>query len=142
MNPSQPQVRVRRARIQEIRPLAERFARESASMSSDGEPFDVPLPQGGVFWIAEDGATPVGYAAGTLRPTGCVVGPVYTEPSHRRRGVGEALLTAIQRWADGTRVPIVEISVAVDNDAGIAFLESLGYRARRTLMSLTPVRDG
>lgn len=129
------EVTTRRARIEEIRPLAERYARESARLAADGEPFDAPMPQGGIFWLAEDGDTSVGYAAGTLRPTGCVVGPVYTEPDHRRRGVGEALLLAIQDWAGGTRVPVVEISVAHDNQAGVAFLEALGYRPRRVLMT-------
>lgn len=136
------EVITRRARIQEIRPLAERYARESAGKSHDGQPFDAPMPQGGIFWIAEDGDTPVGYAAGTLRPTGCVVGPVYTTPDARRRGVGEALLLAIQGWARGTRVPVVEISVAHDNSDGVAFLESLGYQPRRLLMSLTPTTPG
>lgn len=134
-------VTTRRARIQEIRPLAERYARESSRLSDDGQPFDAPMPQGGIFWIAEDDGQPVGYAAGTLRPTGCVVGPVYTTPDARRRGVGEALLLAVQDWARGTRVPVVEISVAHDNTAGMAFLESLGYRPRRVLMTLTPQED-
>lgn len=134
------EVRVRRARIEEVRPLAERYAREAARQRAGSDPLDAPMPQGGIFWIAESGGRPVGYAAGTLRPTGCVVGPIYTEPAHRRHGVGEALLRAIQRWAGGTRVPVVEISVAVDNEAGTAFLQSLGYEPRRTLMTLTPTR--
>jgi len=138
----QAAVRVRRARIEEIRPLAERYAAESARLSSDGEPWDAPLPQGGIFWLAEDpdDRTSLGYAAGTLRPTGCVVGPVFTLPTARRRGVGDALLTAIQQWATGTRVPVVEISVAAENTGGLAFLESLGYVPRRVLLSLTPQR--
>jgi len=135
------QVRTRRARIEEIRPLAERYAREAGRMSRDGQPFDAPLPKGGIFWIAEEGGSPVGYAAGTMRPTGCVVGPVYTEPGARRRGVGEALLLAVQAWATGTRVPVVEISVSHDNEEGIAFLEALGYEPRRILMTLTPTLD-
>lgn len=131
-------IRIRRARIEEIRPLAEEYAREA--VGAERVENDVPMPQGGIFWIADDDGDPVGYAAGTLRPTGCVVGPVYTVPSHRRHGIGRALLTEIQRWASGTRVPIVEISVAVGNADGRAFLESLGYEPRRTLMSLTPTR--
>ena len=134
-------VRTRRARIEEIRPLAQQYARESARLSADGDPFDPPMPQGGIFWIAEDGDEKLGYAAGTLRPTGCVVGPVYTVPAARRGGVGEALVLAVQGWAQGTRVPIVEISVAHDNEAGIAFLEALGYQPRRVLMTLTPQED-
>ena len=134
-------VRTRRARIEEIRPLAERYARESAGLSADGHPFDAPMPQGGIFWLAEDDDGSIGYAAGTLRPTGCVVGPVYTTPDARRRGVGQALLLAIQTWAGGTRVPVVEISVAHDNTAGLSFLEALGYQPRRVLMSHTPTQS-
>ena len=135
------EVRTRRARIEEIRPLAQRYADESAGVSASGEPFDAPIPQGGIFWIAEADGEPLGYAAGTLRPSGCVIGPVYTLPDARRRGVGEALLLAVQGWASGTRVPVVEISVAHDNTEGIAFLEALGYQPRRVLMTLTPTTD-
>lgn len=134
-------IRVRRARIEEIRPLAVEYREESAGRSADGLPWDPPIPQGGVFWIAEapDGEA-LGYAAGTLRASGCTVGPVFTRPSARRGGVGEALVTAIQAWATDTGVPVVEISVAADNPEGQAFLESLGYVPRRVLMSLTPER--
>jgi GNAT superfamily N-acetyltransferase len=134
------EVRVQRARIEEVRPLADEYRAESAADSATGEPWDPPIPQGGIFWLARDGDTgeALGYAAGTLRPTGCTVGPVFTRADHRRRGAGDALITAIQQWASDTRVPVVEISVAADNPAGQAFLESLGYQPRRILMSLTP----
>jgi GNAT superfamily N-acetyltransferase len=133
------EVRVQRARIEEIRELADEYRAEQVAGSDDGRPSDVPLPNGGIFWIARDGdGGPLGYAAGTMRPIGCQIGPVFTRASARRRGVGEALLTAIQRWAQDTRVPVVEISVAADNPDGQAFLESLGYVPRRVLMSLTP----
>ena len=130
-------ITVRRARIEEIRPLAVEYRREQ-----DGDPEalpDPPLPQGGIFWLATDPeGTPLGYAAGTLRPAGCTIGPVFARPTARRRGAGEALITAIQSWAEDTRVPVVEISVAADNEGGRRFLEALGYRPRRVLMSLTP----
>jgi GNAT superfamily N-acetyltransferase len=132
------EVEVRRARIEEIRPLAAEYKVEQEARF--GAPTNPPLPQGGIFWLARDrdAGVPLGYAAGTLRPSGCTIGPVFTRAHARRRGVGDALLTTIQRWAEDTRVPVVEISVAVDNEAGLAFLESLGYQPRRLLMSLTP----
>lgn len=131
------QVRVRRARIEEIRTLADEYRVEQAD--NFDFPADIGLPQGGVFWIAEDDLdTPVGYAAAALRPSGCTVGPIYARPDARRFGVGTALIEAIQDWAADTRVPIVEISVAAPNHAGREFLEALGYRPRRILMSLTP----
>lgn len=133
-------IEVRRARIEEIRPLAAEYKHEQESEL--GIPADAPLPQGGIFWLATDGdGTPLGYAAGTLRPVGCTIGPVFSRRRARRRGVGQALLTSIQQWATDTRVPVVEISVAAGNDAGRSFLESLGYEPRRVLMSLTPDPD-
>ncbi|GEM_PF-1053624 len=134
----QGRVEVRRARIEEIRPLAMEYR---AEQDADPEALpDPPLPQGGIFWLATDAGdgTPLGYAAGTLRPAGCTIGPVFARPGARRRGAGEAMTRTIQEWAEDTRVPVVEISVAADNEVGRAFLESLGYQPRRILMSLTP----
>jgi GNAT superfamily N-acetyltransferase len=139
-------IRVRRARIEEIRPLAAEYKVEHEAVF--GEPTLPPLPQGGIFWLATDVTSGelLGYAAGTLRPAGCTIGPVFTRQPARRRGVGESMVAAIQRWAQDTRVPVVEVSVAADNEAGIAFLRSLGYEPRRILMTLTPTgarrRDG
>lgn len=136
-------VRVRRARIEEIRPLADEYRSESSGQSRDGRPWDPPIPQGGIFWVAEstsDEHEAFGYAAGTLRPDGMTIGPVYVRPSERREGVGFALLRAIQRWAEDTRVPVVEVSVATDNETGRSFLEASGYVPRRILFSLTPER--
>lgn len=131
-------VEVRRARIEEIRPLAVEYRTEQESLY--GAPGNPPLPQGGIFWLAVDpqDGRPLGYAAGTLRPTGCTIGPIFTRADGRRMGVGQALLRSIQEWAAQTRVPVVEISVAADNDTGQRFLEALGYVPRRVLMSLTP----
>lgn len=131
-------IEVRRARIEEIRALATEYKREQDQRF--GQPTDAPLPQGGIFWLATDAddGTPLGYAASTLRPTGCTIGPVFTRAAARRQGVGEALLTAIQGWAEDTRVPVVEISVAAENEDGRRFLEALGYEPRRVLMSLVP----
>ena len=134
-------VRVRRCRIEEIRALAGEYERESAALSGDGRPWDQPIPRGAMFWIAEDAgdATPLGYAAGALRPgEGLTLGPVFTRGNARRRGVAFELLSAIQQWADDTRVPVVEVSVDVDNEDGRAFLERSGYVPRRVLFSRRP----
>lgn len=128
-------IEVRRARIEEIRALAAEYDREHRREL--GSPAEAPVPPGGVFWLAVDAGdrSPLGYAAGVLRPTGCTLGPVFTRAVARRRGVGEALLSSIQQWAEDTRVPVLEVSVAADNDAGRAFLASLGYEPRRILMT-------
>jgi ribosomal protein S18 acetylase RimI-like enzyme len=51
------------------------------------------------------------------------------------------LLQEIERWADSARIPVVEVSVATDNPAGIRFLEAAGFEPRRILMA-RPGADG
>jgi len=127
-------IEIRRARIEEIRPLAGEYLVEQEERF--GRPTSPPVPEGGVFWIAvdrEDGQA-LGYAAGTLRPEGCTIGPIFTRAVGRRRGTGAALLDAIERWAEDTRVPVVEVAVNADNEGGVAFLVAAGYRPGRVFM--------
>ena len=132
---------VRRARLEEVRPLAAEYLVEQDG--AFGRPTSPPLPQGGVFWVAEDdGGTVIGYAAGTLRPEGCTIGPIFTRPSGRRRGVAAALLAAIEAWAADTRLPLLEVAVNADNADGVAFLAASGYRPGTVLMVRTGHADG
>lgn len=128
---------MRRARFEEVRPLAAEYLVEQEYRF--GRPTSPPLPQGGVFWVAEDEASGeiVGYAAGTLRPEGCTIGPIFTREAGRRRGTGAALLAAIETWVADTRVPMMEVAVNAENEGGVAFLRSAGYRPGRMMM----VRD-
>lgn len=124
---------IARARIEEIQPLAAEYKRESAETGTGVEP---AMPSGALFWLARtDEREDMGYAAGTLRPEGLVLGPVFVLPQHRRSGVGLQLLHEIERWASTARIPLVEVSVAIDNEAGIRFLERAGYSSRRVLMA-------
>lgn len=127
------QVRVARARIEEVQPLAAEFQRDA---TREGAVIDPPLPAAALFWLATGpDREALGYAAGRLRPEGIVLGPVFVRREHRRAGIGQALLNEIERWADGASIPLVEVSVAADNAAGVGFLEAAGYRVRRLLMA-------
>jgi GNAT superfamily N-acetyltransferase len=133
------EISVARARIEEVQPLGREYQRESAAGGIQVEP---PLPSGALFWLARDAdKQPCGYAAGTLRPEGLMLGPVYVRAAHRRSGVARRLLGEIERWATSARIPLVEVSVAIDNEAGVRFLESAGYRSRRVLMARDDLGD-
>lgn len=126
-------VEVTRARLEEVQPLAAEYRRDAVG---GGASVDPPLPTGALFWVARSAEGDlVGYAAGTLRPEELVLGPFFVRAAYRRGGVGLRLLAEIERWASAARIPVVEVSVAADNPAGVAFLEAAGYRARRLLMA-------
>ena len=123
---------VARAGLGDVQTLAAEYQRDG-TLQGAAEP---PLPTGAVFWLARDeDGEPVGYAACKLSPEGIVAGPVYVRAQHRRSGVGMALIQEIERWATGARIPVVEVSVAADNPAGVRFLEAAGFSVRRLLMA-------
>jgi len=47
--------------------------------------------------------------------------------SHRRRGIGRALLAAAEKWARGSGVSKLELHVFLHNEAAIALYEGFGY---------------
>lgn len=47
--------------------------------------------------------------------------------SHRRRGIGSALLAAAEEWARGAGVSKLELHVFPHNEAAIALYEAFGY---------------
>jgi RimJ/RimL family protein N-acetyltransferase len=47
--------------------------------------------------------------------------------SHRRRGIGRALLAAAEEWARGAAVSKLELHVFPHNEAAIALYEGFGY---------------
>ena len=132
-------IQISRARIEEVQPVAMEYKRTALS-GAQPEP---ALPSGALFWLARDAdKSAMGYAAGTLRPEGLVLGPVYVREEHRRSGVALRLLREIERWANGARIPVVEVSLAVDNEVGRKFLEAAGYSVRRVLMARDETAGG
>jgi ribosomal protein S18 acetylase RimI-like enzyme len=77
----------------------------------------------------------IGYAVGRLtvlpgffeeRRRG-YIHDVVTRPAYRRRGVGRRLVQTLLDWMAGAGVATVELTVAVGNDAAIAFWERMGF---------------
>ena len=57
----------------------------------------------------------------------------------RRRGIGEALVTEVGRWASGRGVRRVVIKTYASNDLAMRFWETLGFRPR--YVQLTAVAE-
>jgi aminoglycoside 6'-N-acetyltransferase I len=80
-------------------------------------------------------STPLGFAEISIRAAveGCVSDRVaylegwYVEPTHRRRGIGAALVRAAEAWARGQACAEMGSDVELDNDASLAAHVQLGF---------------
>ncbi|HET6654405.1 MAG TPA: GNAT family N-acetyltransferase [Nocardioides sp.] len=87
-------------------------------------------------WIRD---TAVGMGAGFQDlPAFLHVVAMWTDPAYRSRGVGSAVLTAIERWA-GERGLRLHIEVNVANAGARALYERAGYAGTG---EVRPLRDG
>jgi L-amino acid N-acyltransferase YncA len=83
--------------------------------------------------VARDGDEVVGWAAlsrASIREVyrGVAECSVYVAEAARGRGVGEALLAALEKAADAAGIWTVEAVVFPENAASVAMLESCGFR--------------
>ena len=62
-------------------------------------------------------------------------------PSHRRRGLGRAVLAALARRAVQLRAPSLYLQVAQDNPAAGALYGSVGFQAHHRYSYWSPARD-
>lgn len=63
---------------------------------------------------------------------------VYTEPEHRRRGLGRLVMEAIHSWCRGHGVNSIGLNASAD---GRPLYESMGYRIRTNPMMLYAINE-
>ena len=81
------------------------------------------------LWLWEDGGVPVslaGFSGPT--PTGIRVGPVYTPPSHRRRGYATTLVADLSQWLLGQGYRSCFLYTDLSNPTSNHIYEAIGYR--------------
>lgn len=81
------------------------------------------------LWLWEDGGVPVslaGFSGPT--PTGIRVGPVYTPPSHRRRGYATTLVADLSQWLLGQGYRSCFLYTDLANPTSNRIYEAIGYR--------------
>lgn len=81
------------------------------------------------LWLWEDGGVPVslaGFSGPT--PTGIRVGPVYTPPTHRRRGYATTLVADLSQWLLGQGYRSCFLYTDLSNPTSNHIYETIGYR--------------
>ncbi len=99
--------------------------------------------RGSVILVAEDGGEVAGYSAGYLEP-GAVghVASVAVRPRFRRRGIGRALMEALEGELRAEGARRLRLEVRGSNAAARGLYESLGYRVVRRLPGYYGDEDG
>jgi len=139
--------RARTADLRELLPLVEALQREEGYAAGDarlGEALATLLGDGGVgsVLIAHEAGAAVGYAALChgysieFRGRDAFVDEIYVAPAQRGRGLGRALLRALEAEARASGVRTLHLEVEQHNDGARRLYLAEGFRANgRELLS-------
>ena len=81
-------------------------------------------------FLASDSRLPCGIVGSFLdreEPSHAVLVAMWVAPSHRRSGVGRALVCAVVDWARTKGARVIHLTVTCNNDTAIMFYRSLGF---------------
>jgi PPOX class probable F420-dependent enzyme len=101
----------------------------SSALDETVEDVRAAIAKGGAF-VARDGETVVGSARYQFRPGHTYAERVAVDPAYRGRGVGAALMQAIERVARAAGYTEVQIGVRASLPGNLRFYEELGYRTQ------------
>ena len=79
--------------------------------------------------VAEDAKKIVGFVLAEMNPPLAHIITLDVAESHRRKGVGSALMKEIEQHFAFHGIQSVLLETAVDNESGIAFWQHHGYRS-------------
>jgi GNAT superfamily N-acetyltransferase len=93
-------------------------------------------------WLALDGDTPIGYAAGRLagphdlRPAvRADLESIYVVPDRRSDGVGAALVAEFATWAQARGAVELSVTAYAANERALAFYARHGFAARSVVLA-------
>jgi PPOX class probable F420-dependent enzyme len=101
----------------------------SSALDETIEDVRAAMARGGAF-VAREGEAIVGSARYQLRPGHVYAERVAVDPAYRGRGVGAALMRAIEGAARAAGYAEVQIGVRASLPGNLRFYEDLGYRTR------------
>jgi ribosomal protein S18 acetylase RimI-like enzyme len=100
--------------------LADRYAPERIR-----EQLDDPHQ---AWWGARRGDALSGFAHALLDESGCKLDKLYVHPGQQRRGIGAALLQAVEDWARAQQARLLWLQVNHGNAQAIRAYEKYGFR--------------
>ena len=137
--------------VREAQPSEHRIWAEMLAKLHDGSVEEIAaeldmllaLPDPYVCFLAfSDGGEPVGmvdarvrnYAEGAPKLRAAYVEDIYVEPSHRRTGVGQALLAAVERWAREQQLDWLGSDTEIDNELSQQWHSAVGFHIEERLV--------
>jgi ribosomal protein S18 acetylase RimI-like enzyme len=81
-----------------------------------------------LFLVAQDGDDLVGVVMGSYDGRRGWIFRLAVDPGRRRQGIGEALVAELERRCAERGIRHLRLLVLADNEGGIRFWDSLGYR--------------
>jgi ribosomal protein S18 acetylase RimI-like enzyme len=113
-------------------PWRDTAAVHSANHRAVAQLLDAPRADAAVF-IAENGAVVVGFITVERRqhfsgPTGAVIGDLVVDEEFESRGIGAALVDAVESWARSSGITNVTVETAAANSRAQRLYQRLGFQ--------------
>lgn len=111
-------------------PRAFESKHDNELLLTDEEWVERAVKWGGIRFLANGDGYHCGIAAGVLDyrdASRAYLLSMWVAPTHRRKGIGQMLVTAVQEWAKSVSAMHLVLDVTSNNAAAIAFYESLGF---------------
>lgn len=114
------------------RRAGERFREIGMAEIADDEPMPadqvVRYAEAGRAWVSDDGGSPVGYVVVDVVDGNAHVEQVTVDPEHQGKGIGRALLDAVEAWARSEGRPALTLTTFRDVPWNAPLYRHLGFR--------------
>ncbi|QDL55110.1 GNAT family N-acetyltransferase [Rhodoferax aquaticus] len=94
------------------------------------------------YFIAHDGATPVGMCGAVLQEREVLVVAMWVAPSHRGQGLGKRLIQAVVDYARSVHADALTLLVAAANTQARQLYQSAGFTEAADAMEPNPSDPG
>ena len=83
---------------------------------------------GHAWWVTHEDGQPVAFAHALRDAMGCKIDKLYVHPARQHRGLGAALVRAVESWARANHIDRLWLQVNRGNTQAIRAYEKYGFR--------------
>ncbi len=89
-----------------------------------------------VVYVARENNEDIGYCLVSVDGTNGEIDSLFVDEAHRRKSVGEKLMSRALKWLEAQKYETIRVSIAEGNESALDFYRKFGFAERLTVMQL------